>query len=165
METLEAIIRAFRLFSCACRGVQGVVPLSVPVVPVEGPVVLEGLHLLVGDLHSGGVLGRVEFGVHGQPGVGGGRGDGVHDDVVAGQRPAAPVHRDMGEQAVVGVDQQRRARIAPGRSLLAALRTRHAPSNATGSPLVSCRWQRAVGPRVGDTSSTVPVAGDRHPGW
>src|SRR2546430_3963194 len=36
-----------------------------------------------------------------QPGAGGGGGDGLHDDFVAGQWSASPVHRDVGEQPVL----------------------------------------------------------------
>ena len=61
----------------------------------------EGRHRLVGDLGAGGVSAVVEFGVDGQPGSGGGGGDGLHDDLLAGQGPAAPVHRDVGEQSVL----------------------------------------------------------------
>lgn len=86
---------------CGCT--QGVVPFAMPVVPDEDAVGFEGAYLLVGDLHPGGVIVPVEFGVHGQPcrGRGRGRGEGVHDHVVAGQWPALPVHRDVGEQAVL----------------------------------------------------------------
>ena len=61
----------------------------------------QGVDLCVGDLDAGGVGAGVEFGVDRQPGAGGGGGDAVHDDFVAGQRPAAPVHGDVGEQPVL----------------------------------------------------------------
>lgn len=58
-------------------------------------------HLLVADLDALGVLGGVELGLHGQPGAGGGGGDELHDDLVAFQGAAAPVHGDVGEQPVL----------------------------------------------------------------
>jgi hypothetical protein len=44
----------------------------------------------------GGVGGGIELSADLQPGAGRGRADAVHDDLVAGQRTAAPVHGDMG---------------------------------------------------------------------
>ena len=44
---------------------------------------------------------QVELRVDGQAGAGGGRGDALHHDLVAGQRSAAPVHRDVAEQAML----------------------------------------------------------------
>src|SRR5664280_960957 len=87
-------------FQHARFGVEGVVPFAVPVVSGEGAVVFEGLDLLVGDFDAGGVAGGVELGVDVQAGAGSGGGDGVDDDFVAGQGPAAPVHRDVGEEPV-----------------------------------------------------------------
>ena len=46
-------------------------------------------HLAVGDLDALFVGGVVEFGVHGEAGAGGGAGDQVDDDFVAGQRLAS----------------------------------------------------------------------------
>ena len=57
-------------------------------------------YFVVGGLDSFGVDGVVEFGGDGQAGAGGGTGDQVDDDFVAGQRLATPVHRDLGEQAM-----------------------------------------------------------------
>jgi hypothetical protein len=54
----------------------------------------------VADGDSGGVVPGVEFGMDGQSGPCGGRGDGVDDDFVVGQT-AAPVHRDVAEQPVL----------------------------------------------------------------
>jgi hypothetical protein len=76
---------------------QGVVPVAVPGVPVQR----QGGHLLVADLDPGVIGAGVEVGADGQPGPGGGRGDRVDDDLVAGQRPAPPIHRDVGEQPVL----------------------------------------------------------------
>jgi hypothetical protein len=45
--------------------------------------------------------GGIQLGADGQPGAGGGRGDAVDDDFVAGQRPAAPVGGDVGKQPVL----------------------------------------------------------------
>src|SRR6266496_3145522 len=81
-------------------GQQGVVPF-----PVEGVspdrALFQGLHLLVGDLDALLVGAGVQSGLDGQPGRGGGRGDRLNNDFVAGQRPAAPVHGDLGEQTVL----------------------------------------------------------------
>jgi hypothetical protein len=57
-------------------------------------------HLAVGDLDAFGVGGVVKFGGDGQAGAGGGARYQVDDDFVAGQRLAAPVHRDLAEQPV-----------------------------------------------------------------
>ena len=62
---------------------------------------LECLHLLVWDLDTFGVGGFVEFGVDAESGPGGGGADGLDDHFVAGQRPSAPVHGDVGEQPVL----------------------------------------------------------------
>jgi hypothetical protein len=62
---------------------------------------LECLHLLVWDLDTFGVGGFVEFGVDAESGPGGGGADGFDDHFVAGQRPSAPVHGDVGEQPVL----------------------------------------------------------------
>jgi len=77
--------------------VQGVVPIAVEVVSDDG----EGAHLAIADLDSGGVAAGVEGGGDGQAGVGGGRTDQLEDGFVAGQRPSAPVHADLGEQPVL----------------------------------------------------------------
>ena len=81
-------------------GVEGVVPLAVELVTCEDALCFKGFDLLVGDLDALRVLGVVEFGADGESGPGGGRGDGLYDHLVAGQWPAAPVHRDVGEQPV-----------------------------------------------------------------
>src|SRR6266700_3422013 len=63
-------------------GVEGVVPVA-----VEGVAAgRQGGHLRVADLDPGGVGAVVQAGLHGQAGAGGGRGDAVDDDVMAGQR-------------------------------------------------------------------------------
>ena len=59
-----------------------VVPFAVEVVATQRAL-FEAAHLLVGDLDALGVAAGVQFGVHGQPGAGGGRGDGVDDDLMA----------------------------------------------------------------------------------
>ena len=78
-----------------------VVPFAVEVVAGQDAFGFKVFHLLVGDLDACGIGRPVEFGVHGQPGVGGGRGDGLDDHFVAGQWSAAPVHRDVGEQSML----------------------------------------------------------------
>jgi hypothetical protein len=52
-------------------------------------VLFEVFHRLIGDLDTFEVAAGVEFGMDGEPGTGGGRGDGVDDDLVAfpGGRP------------------------------------------------------------------------------
>ena len=55
--------------------VERVVPFAVEVVAGQDPFGFKVFHLLVGDLDACGIGRPVEFGVHGQPGVGGGRGD------------------------------------------------------------------------------------------
>jgi len=61
----------------------------------------QGHHDLVGDRDAGGVGAGVEFGVDGEPGAGGGGADRGDDDLVTGQRAAAPVAADPGEQPVL----------------------------------------------------------------
>jgi len=61
----------------------------------------QGHHDLVRHRHAGGVGTVVEFGVHRESGAGGGRADRGDDDLVTGQRPAAPVAADPGEQPVL----------------------------------------------------------------
>ena len=63
--------------------------------------VIEGGHLLVGDLDAGRVVGVIELGTDRKPGAGGGGGDELHDGLMALQGSAAPVHRDMAEQPVL----------------------------------------------------------------
>ena len=55
---------------------------------------VDGGDLVFCDLDFGGVGGRVDAGVDVQSGAGGGRADQVDDDLVAGQRPPAPVEAD-----------------------------------------------------------------------
>ena len=78
----------------------GVVPVAVEAVPGEDPV-FQVFHLRVGHLGPGGVAAGVQDGGDGQPGAGGGRGDGVHHDLVAGQRAAPPGAGDVAEQPVL----------------------------------------------------------------
>ena len=61
----------------------------------------QGAHALGADGHAQRVGAGVQRGLHAQPGAGAGGGDGVDDYFVAGQRPPAPVHRDVGEQPVL----------------------------------------------------------------
>jgi hypothetical protein len=84
------------------RAGEGVVPFSVPVVSGDGAGV-QVTDLLVADLDSLRVFGVVEFGVHGQPAAGGGRGDQVDRDLVALQGLTTPVRRDVGLQPVLNL--------------------------------------------------------------
>ncbi len=84
-------------FVLVASQVKGVVPVAVETVPVHG----QSVDIAIGDLDAGVVGAWVEFGVDGQPVAGCGRRDTVHDDVVADQRAAAPVHGDVGEQPVL----------------------------------------------------------------
>src|SRR5512132_3080939 len=59
---------------------------------------------------AGGVGAGVELGVDGEPGAGGGGADRADDDLVTGQRAAAPVAADPGEQAVLDLVPLRGAR-------------------------------------------------------
>src|SRR5258708_16119526 len=59
--------------------------------------------LLVRDLDALGIAAGVHLGCDGQPGAGGGRGDGLDDDLVAGQGAAAPAPGDGGGQPVLGL--------------------------------------------------------------
>jgi len=60
-----------------------------------------GGELFVGDLDAGGVVALIETGVDLEAGAGGGVGDQVDDDLVAGEGPASPVDGDGGEQSVL----------------------------------------------------------------
>ncbi len=66
---------------------------------VSGEV--DGCDLLGRDLDLGRVVGVVQAGVDLEPGVGGGRGDEVDDDLVVGERPPAPVQADERERPVL----------------------------------------------------------------
>ena len=134
---------------------------------------------------AGGVGAGVEVGADGEPGRGGGGADQVDDDLVAGQRPAAPVHGDLGEQPVLDLvplagarrqvadgDRQaglggeaRRARSSrrgPGSRWSRRRRRRSAAGRRPGSgagPTVSHQRRRRLhGERGG-----VVVGADRHP--
>src|SRR5713101_5817755 len=63
--------------------------------------VFDLFHLRIADLGPGGAGAVVQHRGDHQPGAGGDRADGVDDDVVAGQRPAAPAQGDLGEQPVL----------------------------------------------------------------
>src|SRR5680860_1030833 len=84
-------------FVRACRWVQGVVPVAVELVAGEDAGGFERFHGAVGDLDTAGVGAGVEFGVHGQPGVGGDGLEGFDDDFVGFQGASAPVAADRGE--------------------------------------------------------------------
>ncbi len=75
----------------------GVVPVPVELVANER----KGRKLLVGHLHAFRVGRLVEFGPYRETGTGGGCGDELDDDLVAGEGPASPVHGDVGEQPVL----------------------------------------------------------------
>ena len=79
----------------------GVVPFAVEAVPRQGAGVFHVPELRPGDLDAAGVAAGVQLRGDGQPGRGGGRGDGVDDDLVAGQRAGPPVAGDLGEQPVL----------------------------------------------------------------
>ena len=149
---------------CRRPGVQGVVPVAVPFVAVQGKC----RHLLVADRDAGRVGPGVQFGVDVQPGAGGGGADCGHDDLVAGQGPAAPVHGDVGEQPVLdlvpfggagrevargdlqaGLQGQRRELMFPG------------PGAAAVGAAGVGGDQQPPGTRIGDLARVVPPAADR----
>ena len=78
---------------------EGVVPVSVECVRLK--LWANGVHFGLGDLDPSRVGLGVGFGVHGQSGAGRGGADEVDDDLMAGEWAASPVHRDVGEQAVL----------------------------------------------------------------
>src|SRR6266498_580710 len=117
------------------HGVNGVVPLAVQAVADDRYLG----QLVVTDLDTGGVAGGVELGGHPQPGAGGGRRDRVDDDFVAGQGPPPPVHRDMGEQAVVKSARSAVLAFRPVGFLGPLSRTRRASFPAPGAPRVPSR--------------------------
>ncbi len=59
------------------------------------------LHARPADRYPKRVGPGVQFRVHAQPGAGARGRNGLDNDLVAGQRPPAPVHGDVGEQAVL----------------------------------------------------------------
>lgn len=61
----------------------------------------DGVHLGVTDLDAGGIAAGINLGFDVEAGVGGGRGDQLHDGLVADQRLSPPVLRDEREQAVL----------------------------------------------------------------
>ena len=70
------------------RGCERVVPLAVELVALEYLLFLQTPDLPVWDLDALGVGTGVKFGLDGEAGAGCGRGDGLDDDLVAGQGPA-----------------------------------------------------------------------------
>src|SRR6266508_34274 len=78
-------------------GSHRVVPLRVEAMAGDR----EGVDVFAGVFDAGGVLAGVKDTVDGQAGSGGGVADQVDDDLVRLQRPAAPVHGDLGEQSVL----------------------------------------------------------------
>ena len=62
---------------------------------------LNGGELVVGDLDAGRVAGGVERGLDTQTGGRGGVGDQIDDHLVAGQRAAAPVERNLAEHSML----------------------------------------------------------------
>ena len=79
------------------RGENGIVPFSMKGVSVD----VEGVHLIVGDLDSLGVLIFVEYGMNDKPLARLGIGDQVDDDLVAREQDPLPVHADMGEEPML----------------------------------------------------------------
>jgi hypothetical protein len=77
-------------------GVEGVVPGAVHGVALER----QGIQALPADRDARRVVAGVQGGLDPQTAAGAGRRDGLDDDLVAGQRPARPVHGDVGEQPV-----------------------------------------------------------------
>ena len=73
----------------------------VPSVSSEGAIGLKLRHFFMGYFHAGGAFCGIEFDVGYVSCCGGGRGDGIDDDFMAGQRPATTVHGDMGEELVL----------------------------------------------------------------
>jgi hypothetical protein len=71
-----------------------VVPVAAKVVPGDG----QGRDLHVADLDAGGIGVGVRLGVHTQPRAGGGRRDGLRDDLVAGQQSIVPVRGDVADR-------------------------------------------------------------------
>jgi len=90
-------LRAGGCPGCSVARLQGVVPVAVEAVPGDR----HSGEYLVADLDAGGVLAGVELGADAQGGAGGSRRNALDDDFVAGQWPAAPVHGDVGEQAML----------------------------------------------------------------
>jgi hypothetical protein len=62
---------------------------------------VDALRAAFTDPHAGGVFACVQFSQDFQSGARGGRSDGVHHYLVAGQRSAAPVHGDVREETVL----------------------------------------------------------------
>jgi hypothetical protein len=147
-----------------CLGAPGVVPVAVPVVAGQR----QGGHLPVADLDAGGIGAGVQLRADPQPGAGGGGCDGLHDDLMAGQRPAAPVHRDVGEQPVLDLVPLRRpwrevvdTDLQPG--LHGQLSLPRAGAVAVGTARVR-RDQQAPGCGVVAAPGRPPPAADRFDG-
>ncbi len=84
-----------RLGRCR-RGGDGVVPVTVEVVPAQMGG-FPGTHFLVGDPDAFLVGAGVEHGADFQPGAGRGGADGLDDDLVGYERAGAPVEGDEAE--------------------------------------------------------------------
>jgi hypothetical protein len=61
----------------------------------------QGIQLLLADREARREIAGIQGGLDSQPAAGAGRRDGLDDHLVAGQRPAPPVHRDVGKQPVL----------------------------------------------------------------
>src|SRR5450755_259962 len=93
---------------------EGVVPLAMELVAGDRQCSNLGL----GDLDPFGVAAGVPLGMDGQARRGRGRADQLDYDLVAGQRPPAPVHRDVAEQPVLNpVPLRRPGRVMADRDL------------------------------------------------
>ena len=103
-----------------------------------------------------------------QPGAGGGRGDGVQDDLVAGQRAAPPGAGDLGEQAVLdfvplggaGREVQHGDRQARLRGERGQFRLPRPGAVAVGAARVAGD-QQPPGARIAVPAGGVPPAADR----
>src|SRR5258708_6754284 len=80
-----------------CGRADGVVPVAVEAVRHQRAGIFQLPQLRSGDLHAAGVLPVVQPGGDRQPGRGGGRGDGLDDDLVTGQRAGPPAARDRAD--------------------------------------------------------------------
>src|SRR5215468_3029530 len=144
--------------------IKGVVPVAVPVVAAEG----QRGHLLVADRGAGRVAPGAELRSDAQPGAGSSRCDGRHDDLMAGQGPASPVHGDVGEQPVLDLVPFRGAgrEVARG-DLQAGLEGKCGQLMLPGPGAGVVRAarvrgdQQPPGARIGGAARVVPPAADR----
>jgi len=137
-QQIRVSCRCWCLRDSGCRdgrgrlGVQDIVPVTVKGVADRW----QGRHLGFTNGDSGRIGAGVQLSGDAQSGAGGGRGDGLDDDLVAGQRAASPVHGDVREEPVLDL----------------------VPLRCTGRQMADCDGQARLGGEPGELELPGPGA-------